>query len=41
LSGRRRTFVLRDEVRELLRRVALDRNFERDLRVIAATIDEL
>jgi prevent-host-death family protein len=41
LSGRRRTFVPRDEVLELLRRASLDRKFERDLQAVDATIDEL
>jgi prevent-host-death family protein len=41
LSDRRRTFVPRDEVLKLLRRASLDRNFERDLQAVDATIDEL
>ena len=41
VSGRRRTFVPRDEVLALLRRGSLDRKFERDLRVVDATIEEL
>jgi prevent-host-death family protein len=41
VGGRRRTFVPRDEVLVLLRRGSLDRKFERDLRVLDATIEEL
>ena len=41
VSGRRRTFVPRDEVVALLRRGSLDRKFERDLRIVDATIEEL
>jgi prevent-host-death family protein len=41
VGGRRRTFVPRDEVLALLRRGSLDRTFERDLRAVNATINEL
>ncbi|MBV8771904.1 MAG: type II toxin-antitoxin system prevent-host-death family antitoxin [Deltaproteobacteria bacterium] len=41
LADRRRTFVLRDKVLALLRRGSLDRKFERDVRAVDATIDEL
>jgi len=41
VGGRRRTFVSRDDVLALLRRASLDRKFERDLRALDATIDEL
>lgn len=41
VGGRRRTFVPRDEVLSLLSRASLDRKFERDLRAVDATIDEL
>ena len=41
VSGRRRTFVPRDEVVAMLRRGSLDRKFERDLRIVDATIEEL
>ena len=41
VGGRRRTFVTRDEVLELLRRASLDRKFQRDLQTVDATIDEL
>jgi prevent-host-death family protein len=41
VGGRRRTFVPRDEVLALLRRASLDRKFERDMRAVDATIDEL
>ncbi len=37
----RRTFLPKDDVLELLRRAPLDRNFERDLAAVLATIDEL
>jgi hypothetical protein len=41
VGGRRRTFVPRDEVVALLRHGSLDRTFERDLRILDATIEEL
>ena len=41
VGARRRTFVPREEVLALLRRGSLDRKFERDLRVVDATIEEL
>jgi prevent-host-death family protein len=41
VGGRRRTFVPRDEVLALLSRGSLDRTFERDLRAVNATINEL
>ena len=41
VGGRRLTFVPRYGVVALLRRAPLDRNFNRDLRAVAATIDEL
>ena len=41
VSGRRRTFVPRDEVVALLRHGSLDGKFERDLRILDATIEEL
>ena len=41
VGGRRRTFVPRDEVLSLLSRASLDRKFERDLRGVYVTIDEL
>jgi prevent-host-death family protein len=39
--GIRRTFVPKDDIVALLRRAPLDRNFERDLEIVGATIDEL
>ncbi|MGH7987930.1 MAG: type II toxin-antitoxin system Phd/YefM family antitoxin [Candidatus Binataceae bacterium] len=39
--GARRMFVSKDEVVALLRRAPLDRQFERDLEIIGATIDEM
>ena len=41
VGARRRTFVPREEVLALLRRGSLDRKFERDLRIVDATIEEL
>lgn len=41
VGGVRRTFVLKDDLMRLLRSAPLDRNFKRDLEVVAATIDEL
>ncbi len=41
IGGVRRTFVPRDDLLALLLRAPLDRNFERDLEVVGATIDEL
>lgn len=41
VGGVRRTFVPRDDIIVLLRRAPLDRNFERDLEVVRATVDEL
>jgi prevent-host-death family protein len=41
VGGRQRTFVPRDEVLSLLSRASLDRKFERDLRGVYVTIDEL
>lgn len=41
VGGVRRTFVPRDDITALLRRAPLDRNFERDLEVVKATVDEL
>jgi prevent-host-death family protein len=41
VSGVRRRFVPRSTVLELLRRAPLDRDFERDLEVVSATVEEL
>ena len=41
IGGMRRTFVPKDDIVALLRRASLDRNFERDLEVVNATIDDL
>jgi prevent-host-death family protein len=41
IGGMRRTFVPQDDIVALLRRASLDRNFERDLEVVNATIDDL
>ena len=37
----RRRFVSKDELLELLRRVPLDPDFQRDLEVVNSTIDEI
>ncbi len=41
VGGVRRRFVPRDVLVALLRRAPLDRNFERDLEVVGAIIEEL
>jgi prevent-host-death family protein len=41
VGGVRRTFLPKDEIVAILRRVPLDQTFKRDLEVLSATIDEL
>jgi len=41
ITGVRRTFVPKDDLVALLRRVPVDRRFARDLAAVDATIDEL
>jgi prevent-host-death family protein len=41
IEGARRTFVPKDTIVALLLRAPLDRNFERDLEAVKATIAEL